>query len=140
MNAVARIALVVVYAVLSLAAAGRSVVQITTKFSEAPLAYSISFLSAVLYAVIAVAIWRGSYKLALWGTAVELVGVLVVGTLGIIESSWWPDETVWTGYGSAYGWVPLILPITALWLLIAGRRKTAGGAADPATASAAGEN
>lgn len=140
MNAVARIALVVVYAILSLAAAGRSVVQITTKFSEAPLAYSISFLSAVLYAVIAVAIWRGSYKLALWGTAVELAGVLVVGTLGIIESSWWPDETVWTGYGSAYGWVPLILPITALWLLIAGRRNTVGGAADPATASAAGEN
>lgn len=136
MNPVLRIALVVVYAILGLAAAGRSVVQITTKFSEAPLAYSISLLSAVLYAVIAVAIWRGSFKLALWGTAIELVGVLVVGTLGIIESSWWPDETVWTGYGSAYGWVPILLPIVALVSLVRSRRRDAGGSPDQTAASA----
>ena len=138
-NPVLRIALVVVYAILGLAAAGRSVVQITTKFSEAPLAYSISLVSAVLYAVIAVAIWRGLYKLALWGTAIELVGVLVVGTLGIIESSWWPDETVWTGYGSAYGWVPILLPIVALVSLVRGRRRDAGGSPDQTAASAAYE-
>ncbi|WP_430868934.1 hypothetical protein [Demequina aurantiaca] len=124
MNPVARIALVVLYAVLGLAAAGRSVVQITTKLSDAPLAYSISLLSAVLYAVIAIAIWRGAYKLALVGTAVELAGVLIVGTLGYVESSWWPDETVWTGFGSAYGWVPLVLPIAALALLLTGRHRT----------------
>jgi len=118
MNPVGRIALVVFYAVLGLAAAGRSVVQVTTKFSDAYLAYSVSLLSAVLYAVIAVAIWRGAYQLALWGTSIELAGVIIVGTLGYVESSWWPDETVWTGYGSAYGWVPVLLPITALYLLI----------------------
>lgn len=130
MNPIARITLVALYGVLGLAAAGRSVVQITTKFSDAPLAYSLSFLSAILYAVIAIAIWRGAYKLALWGTALELAGVLIVGTLGIVESSWWPDETVWTGFGSAYGWVPLVLPVTALVLLVAGRRRAADGNTD----------
>lgn len=122
-NPVARIALVVLYAVLGLAAAGRSVVQITTKFSEAPLPYSVSLLSAALYALIAVAIWRGAYELATWGTIIELAGVLIVGTLGYVESSWWADETVWTGYGSAYGWVPLLLPVTALFLLVRSRRR-----------------
>lgn len=134
MNPVARITLVVVYAVLGLAAAGRSVVQITTKFSDAPLPYSVSLVSAVLYAIIAVAIWRGHYRLALWGTGIELAGVLIVGTLGYVESSWWPDHTVWTGYGSAYGWVPAALPIAALYLLLRERRDTSS---QPAPASSA---
>ncbi len=122
MNYVARIALIVAYAILGLAATGRSVVQITTKFSEAPLAYSVSAVSAVLYVMIAVALWKRWGTLAVAGTAAELVGVLVIGTLGYVESSWWPDETVWTGYGSAYGWVPLLLPIAALVLIIRARR------------------
>jgi len=121
-NYVARIALIVAYAVLGLAATGRSTVQIATRFSEAPLPYSVSAVSAVLYAVIALALWRNWATVALVGTALELVGVLVVGTLGYVESSWWPDETVWTGYGSAYGWVPLALPIVALVLLVKERR------------------
>ncbi|MDN4482349.1 hypothetical protein [Demequina lignilytica] len=125
MNPVARIALIVAYAVLGLAATGRSVVQITTKFSEAPLAYSVSAVSAVLYVMIAVALWKRWRSLAVTGTVIELAGVLIVGTLGYVESSWWPDETVWTGYGSAYGWVPLALPIVALTLLLRGRRARA---------------
>jgi hypothetical protein len=122
MNPVARILLTVAYAILCLAATGRSVYQITTKFPEAPLAYSVSAISAVLYGVIAYALWTRRAKLALIGTGVELAGVLVVGTLGWVESSWWPDATVWTGYGSAYGWVPLVLPVIALWLLLKERR------------------
>lgn len=121
MNPVARIALIVAYAVLALAALGRSSYQISTKFADAPLAYSISAVSAVLYAVIAFALWKGMRRLALIGTSIELAGVLIVGTLGYIESSWWPDETVWTGYGSAYGWVPLALPLLALWALVRSR-------------------
>ena len=122
MNPLARIALIVAYAVLALAALGRSSYQISTKFADAPLAYSVSALSAVLYAVIAVALFKGLRQLALVGTSIELAGVVIVGTLGYIESSWWPDETVWTGYGSAYGWVPLILPMLALWALVHTRR------------------
>ncbi len=122
MNPVARISLIAVYAVLCLAATGRSAYQISTKFTEAPLPYSISALSAVLYGVIALALWRGWRRVALIGSAIELAGVLIVGTLGYVESSWWPDETVWTGYGSAYGWVPLVLPLAALVVLLRARR------------------
>ncbi len=122
MNPVLRILVTVSYAILCLAASGRSVFQILTKFDEAPLAYSISAVSAVLYGVIAYALWKRKAGLALCGTCIELAGVLIVGTLGWVESSWWPDETVWTGYGSAYGWVPLVLPLVALWLLVRERR------------------
>ncbi|WNM25519.1 hypothetical protein RN607_05245 [Demequina capsici] len=122
MNPVARISLIAVYAVLCLAATGRASYQIATKFAEAPLPYSISAVSAVLYGVIAVALWRGWRRIALIGSAVELIGVLIVGALGFLESSWWPDETVWTGFGSAYGWVPLLLPLAALVTLVRARR------------------
>ncbi|WP_291380038.1 hypothetical protein [Demequina sp.] len=128
MNPLARIGLIVAYAVLALAALGRSSYQISTKFADAPLAYSASALSAVLYAVIAVALLKGLSQLALVGTSIELAGVVAVGTLGYIESSWWPDETVWTGYGSAYGWVPLILPVLALWALLRTRRSAQAAA------------
>lgn len=123
-NPIARIALVVAYAVLALAALGRSSFQISTKFDDAPLPYSVSAASAVLYAVIAFALWRGKNRLALIGSSIELVGVIIVGTLGYIESNWWPDETVWTGFGSAYGWVPLALPMLALWALLHSRQRT----------------
>ncbi len=137
MNPVARIALIVCYAVLGLAALGRSSVQISTKLSEAPVPYLVSGVSAVLYALIALALWRRWDTVALAGTSVELLGVVAVGTLGYTESAWWPDETVWTGYGSAYGWVPLILPIVALVLLVRERRALArrDDAADAAARS-----
>lgn len=126
MNPIARISLVVAYSVLALAALGRSSFQISTKFADAPLPYAVSGISAALYLVIAIALWRGWRRVALVGSAVELLGVLAVGTLGYVESSWWPDETVWTGYGSAYGWVPLVLPVLALWALL--RRRPVGDA------------
>lgn len=121
MNAVARLALIAAYAVLGLAATGRSSYQIASKFAEAPLAYSLSATSAVLYIVIAVALWRGARSVALVGTVIELVGVLVVGTLTVVAPSLWPDATVWTGFGVGYGWVPLVLPALALWALLRGR-------------------
>jgi hypothetical protein len=82
-------------------------------------------VSALLYVLIAVALWRGWETVALAGSSVELVGVLLVGTLGYVDSSLWPDETVWTGYGSGYGWVPVLLPLTALFFLIKGRQRRA---------------
>ena len=125
MNPIARIVLIVVYAILGLAAAGRATVQIVESFADAPLAYALSAVSAVLYVVIAVALWRGWETVALVGSSIELAGVLVVGTLGIADSDLWPDETVWTGYGSGYGWVPVVLPIAALFFLIKGRQRRA---------------
>lgn len=129
MSPIGRLLLIVAYAVLGLAAAGRSVVQISTRLAEAPVPYLVSGASALLYVLIAVALWRGWRTVALWGTGVELAGVIIVGTLGYVVPEWWPDHTVWTGYGSAYGWVPLVLPIIALVVLV--RAKRAAPATEP---------
>lgn len=124
-NPIARIILIVVYSILGLAAMGRASYQIIEKFSDAPIAYSVSALSAVLYVVIAVALWRRWESVALVGSSIELVGVVLVGVLGYVDADLWPDETVWTGFGSGYGWVPLLLPLAALFFLIKGRQRRA---------------
>lgn len=124
-NPIARIILIVVYSILGLAAVGRASYQIIEKFSDAPIAYSVSALSAVLYVVIAVALWRRWESVALVGSSIELVGVVLVGVLGYVDADLWPDETVWTGFGSGYGWVPLLLPLAALFFLIKGRQRRA---------------
>lgn len=135
MSAIGRLILIVAYAILGLAATGRSVFQIGTKLSEAPVPYLVSGASALLYVVIALALWRGWRQVALWGTSAELVGVIVVGSLGYLVPEWWPDNTVWTGFGSAYGWVPLVLPMVALWVLL--RHRTSRTVNSPAPADQA---
>ncbi len=125
MNPIARIVLIVVYSILGLAAAGRATAQIVESFAEAPLAYSLSAVSAALYVLIAIALWRGWETVALVGSSLELVGVLLVGTLGIVDADLWPDETVWTGFGSGYGWVPVLLPLAALYFLVKARQRGA---------------
>jgi hypothetical protein len=119
--------LVAVYGVFALSATARSVFQIATKFHEAPLAYALSALAAVVYIVATVSLARGdaaSRKVALVAILVELVGVLVVGTLSLSDSSAFPDAAVWSGYGSGYGFVPLVLPLVGLWWLYRTRART----------------
>ena len=56
--------------------------QLATRFDEAPLAYLLSALAAVVYVVATVALARGGQRgrrIALAAITVELVGVLVVG-------------------------------------------------------------
>jgi hypothetical protein len=54
---------------------------------------------------------------ALVACSIELAGVLIVGTLSLLDSDLFPDETVWSGYGSGYGFIPLVLPVLGLlWL------------------------
>ena len=48
---------------------------------------------------------------------VELIGVLVVGTLSLADPAAFPDETVWSAFGRGYFFVPLVLPVLGLWLL-----------------------
>ena len=52
--------LVAVYAVLALAATGRSIMQIALSFERAPVAYLLSALAAAIYIVATVALARGS--------------------------------------------------------------------------------
>lgn len=114
--------LIAVYAVLALAATGRSFVQIATEFSEAPLAYSLSALAALVYIVATVALLRrgdASYRVALATIIFELVGVLVVGFLSLLDPELFPEKTVWSLFGRGYAFVPLVLPVLGLiWLYL----------------------
>ena len=109
--------LVAVYGVFALAAGARAVVQLSTRFAEAPVAYLLSALAAAVYLVATVALARGGRRTALVAITVELVGVLVVGTLSLLEPAAFPDETVWSAYGRGYLFIPLVLPVLGLLFL-----------------------
>lgn len=115
--------LVSVYAVMALAATGRSLVQIVEDFDVAPLAYSLSAAAALVYLLATVALVRSAsrawYVVAWVAICFELVGVLVVGTLSLVLPELFShDATVWSGYGFGYFWVPLVLPFVGVWWLV----------------------
>ena len=118
--------LVAVYAVFALAATARSLVQIGTRFGDAPLAYLLSGFAGLVYIVATIALGMGrdtTRRPALVAILIELVGVLSVGTLSVVDAGLFPDATVWSDYGQGYGYVPLVLPFVGLWWL---RRTSAG--------------
>ncbi len=120
--------LVAVYGVFALAAGARAAVQLSTRFAEAPVAYLLSALAAAVYVVATVALARGGRRVALAAITLELVGVLVVGTLSLVDRAAFPDETVWSAYGRGYLFIPLVLPVVGLlYLRGAPRRPRAGG-------------
>ncbi len=120
--------LIAVYAVLALAATGRSFVQIVQRFEEAPLAYALSAVAAVVYGLATVALagrsdaWR---RVALAAVCFEAVGVLVVGTLSLVAPALFPHDTVWSNYGMGYLFIPAVLPFLGLWWLRASRERVA---------------
>ena len=109
--------LVAVYAVFAVAAASRSVFQLLTKADEAPVAYALSAFAGVVYVVATFALGRNLRSLALATIAIELAGVLTVGGLSMLDDDLFPDQTVWSGFGEGYGFIPLVLPIIGLWWL-----------------------
>jgi cytochrome bd-type quinol oxidase subunit 2 len=112
--------LIAVYGVFALAATSRAGVQIATRFHEAPVAYLLSAFAAVVYILATVTIARSgrtSHRVAVTSCTIELIGVLAVGTYSLTDHAAFPDATVWSGYGSGYGFVPLVLPVLGLlWL------------------------
>ena len=112
--------LVAVYGVFALSATARAGVQIATRFGEAPLAYLLSALAGVVYilATVGLASTRPWARPLAWAAVgFELVGVLAVGTLTVLDTGDFPDDTVWSVYGRGYGFVPLVLPLIGLWWL-----------------------
>ena len=118
--------LVAVYAILAIAATGRSVFQIVDRFGEAPVAFSLSALAAVVYLIATVALALGWRRVAFATICFELAGVLVVGTISILAPGvlgldsvdpFGREATVWSAYGAGYLLVPLALPVLGLlWL------------------------
>ncbi|GAA0465327.1 membrane protein [Actinoplanes capillaceus] len=110
--------LLLVYGIFALSASARALVQITTHFDEAPLAYLLSAMAGLVYIAATVGLARGGprgRRIALISCTIELIGVLIIGTLSILDKGDFPDATVWSNFGSGYGYVPLILPFVGLW-------------------------
>ena len=107
--------LIVVYGVFAVSATARAIVQIIRDFGEAPVAYALSAFAAAVYLVATVALARDARRTATAAVLIELVGVLVVGGLSLAAPDSFPRDTVWSGFGRGYGFVPLILPLVGLW-------------------------
>ncbi|WP_025273001.1 hypothetical protein [Haloglycomyces albus] len=112
-----------VYVVFAVSAGVRAVYQLAVKFTDAPLSYSLSALAAAVYIIAAVAIVRGRRTLAQIAVGIELVGVIAVGAVSYLVPDWFPEASVWSHFGSGYGFVPLILPIGGQIYLWHFRRK-----------------
>lgn len=112
--------LIAVYAVLALAATGRSFYQVATKFDEAPLAYSLSAVAAVVYILATVALiapGRAWFIVARITIGFELAGVLIVGLLSVLSPNLFGHPSVWSYFGAGYLFIPLIMPVLGLlWL------------------------
>ena len=127
--------LVAVYAVLAIAATGRSAFQIVDRFDEAPVAFSLSAVAAVVYLVATLALAFRRDRLAWITIGFELLGVLVVGGISLfapeliglgdvalLDRATGREGTVWALFGLGYLCVPLVLPVIGLVYLGRGRR------------------
>jgi len=112
--------LIAVYAILALAALGRSGFQLATKFNDAPFAYVLSAVAAVVYVVATISLiapGRVWTRVAWITISFELAGVLVVGFLSVFVPTLFQHHTVWSIYGIDYVFLPLVMPILGLlWL------------------------
>lgn len=112
--------LIAVYGIFAISATARASFQLLTKFDEAPVAYSLSALSAFVYILATIALAKSGErwnKLAWLAIGFELAGVLLVGAASILLPELFPHPSVWSGFGIGYGLVPLFLPILGLiWL------------------------
>lgn len=116
--------LVLVYAIFAVAAGSRSAYQISVQWHEAPLAYTLSAFSALVYICATLALAYGWRALAWGACSIELIGVLAIGTASVLDSSAFPDATVWSDYGVGYVFIPVALPcLGLLWLRKTGRAR-----------------
>ena len=120
--------LIAVYGVFALAATARAAFQIGTKFAEAPLAYLLTALAALVYVLATVSLampGRRWYWISVGAVGLELVGVLTVGLFSLLDPQAFPSDTVWSLFGRGYGFVPLLLPVLGLWWLSLNRPSAA---------------
>jgi len=112
--------LIAVYAVFTLSATARASYQLFREFDEAPVAYTLSLVSALTYILVTVALtktgdkWAKIARFTVW---FELFGVIAVGIASFALPSLFSHPSVWSGFGIGYGFLPLFLPILGLiWL------------------------
>lgn len=121
--------LILVYGIFALAATARGLVQTLTRLEEAPVAYLLSLFAGLVYILATVALGHNGRRMRRLGwiaVSVELAGVAVVGGLSIGMPEFFPDDTVWSQFGSGYGYVPAVLPLLGiLWLWHSSPRRIA---------------
>ena len=111
--------LVAVYGVFALSASARAGYQLIREFDQAPVAYLLSAVAAVVYIVATFSLAQpAKYRaLALLAVRFELAGVIIVGLLSILLPELFGHPSVWSGFGVGYGFIPLVLPVLGLiWL------------------------
>jgi cytochrome bd-type quinol oxidase subunit 2 len=112
--------LILVYAVFAISSTARASFQVTTKFEEAPVSYSLSLLSAVVYLLATVSLAKSgpTWKtIALASVIFELIGVLTIGAISLLVPELFVEASIWSGFGSGYGYLPLVLPVLGLlWI------------------------
>ncbi|WP_029069823.1 hypothetical protein [Jonesia quinghaiensis] len=111
---------VTIYAILAVAATARALWQLIDHGHQAPLPYALSLLAGVVYIVATVALARSgpvARRVAWVAVLFELVGVIAVGIATVAVPGSFPDQTVWSGFGQGYGYVPLVLPFVGIWWL-----------------------
>lgn len=113
--------MIAVYGVFALSATVRASYQLLRKYDEAPLAYWLSLVAAVIYIVATYALATNKIKLAKNTLIFELLGVLTIGSLSLLVPEFFEHPTVWSYFGSGYGFIPLLLPVFGLWWIA--RRK-----------------
>ena len=117
MTAGAKRLILVGYAILALAATGRSSYELFTKFDNAPFAYTFSAIAAAHYFFAFLALARSWRRFALIIIILELIGVVSVGLLTVVIPGLFAANTVWSYFGIGYGFLPVVLPSLGLWWL-----------------------
>ncbi len=110
--------LIFVYGIFAISATARAAVQLIRDAAEAPLAYTLSAVAAVVYLGATVAMAHNGRRMrrVAWVTvSFELAGVLAVGTLSLIRPDLFPHASVWSHFGAGYGYVPAVLPLLGLF-------------------------
>ncbi len=110
--------LIAVYGIFAISASARASYQLVLEFEQAPFAYSLSLLAALVYVLATVLLAKESLrkyaKVAIW---FELIGVVAVGFLSLVLPQLFAHPSVWSGFGIGYGFIPLALPVVGLiWL------------------------
>jgi len=115
--------IIAVYAVFAISATARASYQLIREFDQAPVAYSLSAIAAIVYLLATVALAKPMLKSLAYATVTfELIGVLTVGTLSITNPELFGHPSVWSNFGQGYGFIPLVLPILGLLWLRKARR------------------
>jgi hypothetical protein len=112
--------LIAIYAIFAISATARASYQLIREFDQAPLAYSLSAISAVVYLLATYSLSKSEAKwqrIALYTIWFELVGVIAVGLLSLGLPDLFAHPSVWSNFGAGYAFIPLLLPILGLlWL------------------------